>query len=1044
MKYLKFCFFLVFLTRAIHPLHAQTLVPKVAQPISVSKAKLLGTTLALRDLAPLNDDLQFGLPTKKKHAKEVPNHFGHNIAKNPHSLPVGGDALRRKSSTTSRQLNVIEEPDVNIDGMDSQDGAGVAPPDPSGEIGKNHFIEVVNAAGGAKFQIFDKTGVSVYGPAYMNTFWSPFGLGGLGDPVALYDQAAERWLLTEFADFNENKLLVAVSATSDPLGEWYAYQFQTPTFPDYPKYFIWHDAYYVTTNEYNEQETVPIYALDRSAMLNGAATASMQEFGIPRFNNVGFQIATGADWDGSTPPPAGAPAQILRMYDDSWDGGEDKLEIWSLHVDWLTPANSTLDGPLNLPTVPFESQVCNDWMDCLPQPNGGPTIDALEQLLMYRVQYRNFGTYEAMVCNHLVDVNGADLAGIRWYELRRTPTQNWYIYQQGTHSPDDLHRWMGSIAMDGRGNIALGYATMGQKNGTATFPSVRFTGRRASDPLNVMTLDEYEAAKGGKSNNINRFGDYSQMTVDPTDELKFWYVSEYIPSTTPTWATKIVAFGINRDTLDIGPTKLIAPVSSSTLTNSEVVKIELKNFGYAAQNQFAVSYSLNNGAPVTDIVNQPLLADSSYQHTFVPTIDLAQWGDYVLKIYTTLDIDQNKRNDTLKKIIRRLPELDASIKSVAGLGSIICAADNNNIKITIQNRGFQPLTSLKIRYRLNNDTLLTKDWVATGGQTLNTDQSKILPDIFLNNALPGNNTLLVYVEAPNAGGVDGRNSNDTLKINFTRDTTISQFTLKILTDSKPYETTWTIKDTDGNILHTGGPYPNASNLYTQKLCLDKSKCYVFTIFDSSSDGISQGSYSIRDDQGRTLVKLINKNFGASESNPFCAQYQCLLQATAATTAETSVGSADGSILMTSVGGVLTEYSINDGFSYQSSPLFSNLTAGNYTIKIKDGNGCKDTVNVTVQLITASQNITYGKVQISIAPNPTDGMFAIKVKGLAADIDWMKVAVFDAIGQQIRFDELTRFNDTLQSVISISNQPKGTYFVRIFDEKNTFLVKVIYQ
>ncbi len=1019
---------------------AQTYAPKVAQPMSVSSAKLLGKTPALRDMTIIGDEPENPETPKKKHAKEVPNHFGHNISKNPHSLPHGADPIRQISS--SSRNGIIVEPDVNVEGINADASGGVMPPDPSGEVGKDHYIMTVNAANGAKFQIFDKSGVSVFGPAAMNTFWIPFGLTGFGDPVILYDQAADRWILTEFADLSFNKLLVAVSATSDPLGQWNAYQFETPTFPDYPKYFIWNDAYYVTTNEYNSQNTVPVYALDRNAMLNGAATAGMQEFGLPRFNNVGFQIATGADWDGINPPPVGAPAQIMRMYDDSWDGGVDHLEIWSLHVDWEQPINSFLDGPLDLPTAPFESQVCNGWMDCIAQPNGGLPIDALEQILMYRVQYRNFGNYEAMVCNHVVDVNGNNLAGIRWYELRRTAGQDWSIYQQGTYSPDSRNRWMGSIAMDGKGNIGLGFATMGMQNGVPTYASARFTGRRVSDPLGEMTIEEYEVANGKKNNSGNRFGDYSQMTVDPTDDLKFWFVGEYIPQVA-TWATKIAAFGISRDTFDIAPTRILTPVSSSTLGANEVVKIQVKNIGYAAQTQFKVGYKLDGGGVVSELVNHTLQPDSIYIHTFVPTLNLSAWGDYSLKVFTTAANDQNRRNDTIIQKILRRPDVDAALLKVTGLENTLCAS-KTDIKVTFKNVGFQPLTSLKLRYKLNSGSLKLKNWVATSGQPLKTDQINA-QTISLDSILVGNNQLIIYTEAPNLTGIDGRNANDSLTLNFSRDSTLAQITLKILTDSRPEETTWTLKDETGAVIYAGGPYTKKSEFYVHKFCLNKEKCYTFDIFDAGSNGFNGGSpYVIRDETNRVLAKYKTLNFGATEQSPFCGVFKCILQATATATQESATGANNGSIIVTTLGGVNAQYSLDNGSSYQTSPVFSNLSAGSYTVLVKDANDCKDTVSTIVELATAVGELQFGKAVVSVSPNPTDGMFELKVDGLSERVSWLKVSIFDATGQFILRDELARFNSTLKSVISISKYPKGVYFARIYDEQQSYLVKIIYQ
>ena len=178
---------------------------------------------------------------------------------------------------------------------------------------------------------------------------------------------------------------------------------------------------------------------------------------------------------------------------------------------------------------------------CVPQPGVAQRLETLTVWPMWRLQFRNFGTHEAMVVNHTVDANGRDLAGIRWYELRRTAGGAWSIFQQGTHAPDREHRWMGSIAMDGNGNIALGYSV---SSGTV-FPGIRRTGRLVSDPPGTMTQPEATIIAGGgaQTHPSRRYGNYSSMDVDPVDDCTFWYTTEYYASTSAAgWRTRITSF----------------------------------------------------------------------------------------------------------------------------------------------------------------------------------------------------------------------------------------------------------------------------------------------------------------------------------------------------------------------------------------------------------------------------------------------------------------------------------------------------------------------
>ena len=339
--------------------------------------------------------------------------------------------------------------------------ASFAPPDPVLDVGPNHVIQMSNAPGGSSVRIFDKSGNPLTNILTFDTNFFPAAQGA-GDPIVLYDELADRWLLSEFSSEGPNLLYVAISTTPNPVppATWHVYSFQAPNFPDYPKYGIWPDAYYVTTNESGPSA---VYAMPRAEMLTGATLPAIQRFTMPSLPSFGFQAATPADLDGSTAPPAGSPGIIMRMADDAVQGGgaaQDQLEIWEFDVDWTTPANSTLTNTLNIPTAAFSSELCGfTSFNCFPQPGTTQRLDPLRELLMYRVQYRNFGTHQTIVCNHVTDVGDfQDHGGIRWYELRKLGNANWAIHQQGTYSPDANHRWMASAAMDGQGNIGLAYS----------------------------------------------------------------------------------------------------------------------------------------------------------------------------------------------------------------------------------------------------------------------------------------------------------------------------------------------------------------------------------------------------------------------------------------------------------------------------------------------------------------------------------------------------------------------------------------------------------
>lgn len=429
--------------------------------------------------------------------------------------------------------------DMPILNFDGQGFTGVNPPDTVGDVGINYYIQAVNSGGGSVYTIYDKTDGSVAaGPFTLDNLGAGVCTSGAGDPIVLYDAQASRWLISEFAPQGSNTLCVYISQTSDPIaGGWFNYSFPTPNFPDYPKYGVWPDAYYVTSNESGPSA---IYALDRIQMLAGAAATS-QRFTAPDLSGFGFQALTPTDLDGD-PPPVGAPNYIMRHRDDephnpgANDPSQDFLEIYEFHVDWVTPGNSTLTGPTNIAVTEFDSSLCGlTSFSCFDQPGGGSDLDPLREVIMHRLQYRNFGTHQTLVGNLVTDVNGSDLGGVRWFELRNTGG-GWTLFQEGTYSPDSVNRWMGSIAMDESGNMALGYNV----SSDSVSPGLRYVGRLDDDPLGTMPQGEYILVDGSASNNSNRYGDYASLNLDPEDGCTFWFTGEYNAS--GSWSTRIGNF----------------------------------------------------------------------------------------------------------------------------------------------------------------------------------------------------------------------------------------------------------------------------------------------------------------------------------------------------------------------------------------------------------------------------------------------------------------------------------------------------------------------
>ena len=425
---------------------------------------------------------------------------------------------------------------LNFDGNSSS----ANPNDPTGDVGLDFFIEAINGSGGSSVTVYSKADGSLQaGPFPLDTLGtSGVCTEGIGDPIIVYDHLASRWLLTEFSGTG-NGMCVYTSRTEDPIaGGWCAYVFQDTSFPDYPKFGVWPDVYLATSNQGGAGPNV--YAFDRLNMLSPDGTScptarTTQKFGAPNLPVFGFETLTPVDLDGPPPPP-GTPAYFLRHRDEELVGDPsnpttDPVELYEMSVDFDTPGNSTFVQAPDLILSDFDSNLCPPIgvFACIPQPSG-PDLDPLLEVVMYRATYRNFGSHQSILGVLQTDVNDyPDHSGERWFEARGG-SGSWSLFQEGTWSPDNVGRFMGMTAMDGNGNILLAYnASNDDANPPAVFPSIRYTGRLAGDPLGVMTLPETELATGGASNNSSRYGDYNQMGVDPVDDCTFWFLGMYNP-----------------------------------------------------------------------------------------------------------------------------------------------------------------------------------------------------------------------------------------------------------------------------------------------------------------------------------------------------------------------------------------------------------------------------------------------------------------------------------------------------------------------------------
>ena len=501
---------------------------------------------------------------------------------------------------TSTATYVATTSGLNFAGVGNGDYLFVpnaAPPDTTGAVGATQYVQWVNES----FAVFDKaTGAIAPGfPKAGNTLWSGFG-GGCqtnndGDPIVAYDKAANRWVLTQFSVTGGGSSgylqCVAVSTTSDATGSYnrYAFSYGTVQFPDYPKLGVWPDGYYISYNIFNNGSTfagAKVCAFDRAKMLTGASATQV----CFQLSNI-FGGLLPSDLDGATAPPAGSPNTFVAFGNDAVS-----LDTWKFHADFTTPANSSFVHT-NIPAPAF-SPACSGGGTCIPQAGTSQQLDSLADRLMHRLAYRNFGDHESLVVNHSVTAGSS--VGIRWYELRgisATPA----VYQSGTYAPDSTYRWMGSIAMDKVGNIAVGYSA----SSSSINPGIRYTGRAPTDSLGTLQAETTILTGGGSQiGGLSRWGDYSAMTIDPTDDCTFFYTTEYLKSSGSfNWSTRIASFKFPSCTS--APPVLtsikVSPASASVPTGNtqQFTAAGLDQFGNPVSPQPTFTWSVSGGGTIS-------------------------------------------------------------------------------------------------------------------------------------------------------------------------------------------------------------------------------------------------------------------------------------------------------------------------------------------------------------------------------------------------------------------------------------------------------------
>ncbi len=583
-------------------------------------------------------------------------------------LPIGADPVLAPSAAI---IGPVPGPFRSFEGIANTlqspiFGSMKLPPDTTGDIGPNHYVQAVNTT----YAVYARDGTLLAGPIPFADHTAPPGITtpGLfagsvfdpgetpgvlcddfnrGDPVVLYDELADRWVIGQFAfelhtigapavevPMPPYKQCVAVSTTPDPTGPWALYEFELSTdestFPDYPKIGVWQDAYYLSANAFNlpdnGTETATAVggfavALERSQMLAGGTARAVAAPGST--SDLRLFGLLPADIDGAA-PPALAPGLFLALEDDNFNAGfVDGLRLWSATVDWGAPS-LTLTQAAFMPVATVDSALCGGARNCIPQPDTAVGLDPLSGQLLHRLAYRNFGSSQALVTAHVADASGTDHAGMRWYEIRNAGP-GWGLAQSSTFAPDANHRWMGSIAMDASGNLGLGYTT----SSATLFPSLNYSGRYATDPAGTLTQGEGTLIQGTGSalHPASRWGDYSTMSVDPNDGCTFWYTGAYYPATLQTsWHTRIGTFSLLTD-----PTPLTGKHKPNAWSSDPTVDVTLTaaNAGCGVAG-YSTAWSTDPAVPAdatidlsatTTTLKSPTLAEGIGHYLRVRTVD---------------------------------------------------------------------------------------------------------------------------------------------------------------------------------------------------------------------------------------------------------------------------------------------------------------------------------------------------------------------------------------------------------------------------------------
>ncbi len=948
-------------------------------------------------------------------------------------------------------------------------GAGVSPPDPSGEADSTVVITATNSStGGSVYRIYNKlTGTTVGSNSY--TMQTLGGAAGAGDPIVLYYKPAKRWFLTEFSQTG-NKLLVYVSKTSNPQGAYWYYSFTCAQFPDYPKYSFSQssDAFLVTTNEGGPPNT---YAMKLSSLLNGTTSPFIKVPITYSLNGFGFQTITPVDLEGDNAAPTGMKPLFIRHRDDEShsngtpdNASNDWLELWEMTINWTNNTGTTAKIQ-DISIAEIDSKLCGlTSFACIKQPGTTNTLDPLREPVMYKAPMRVFDDHQTIVAALTTDVDGADRAGVRWVELRRATgvtTATWTKYQEGTYAPGTgTSRWMPAINIDKFGNILMAYST--SSNATGDFPSLKMTGRKPCDPLGTMTMTETTIIAGANSKTSSgdtRWGDYHHMCIDDFDGVTFYYSGLYQSGANSASGTKsrVSAIKFNPDAKDAAISGIFQVTAGNACGSSTQIGVIVENRGTTAITSGTINWQVGSGA-LTNVnyTSNQLTAVGSLDTVFVTVTGLVNGANTITVNTTTVNgtnPDDNTCNDTKTLSITVGSGSGITVASTINIQPS-CTASNGKITVT-PTGGTAPYT-----YTLNNGApqttgvfnnlaVGTYTYTVTDNSGCSGTGSVTLASNVTITVAPTQSAQITCNGQSNAAisvAATGGQSTYTYSINGTSYQATNSFTGLAAGSYTVYA-----KDANGCVGQSTLTItqPAILNLTAVPTMITCNGTNNGSIAAAATGGTSPYTYSIDGTNFFSLSMVNNLSAGTytvtvKDANGCLKTFNTTITeptAVVANAVSTPSTGTNGTITASATGGLTPyTYSIN-GTNYFSGSLFSNLAPGTYTIYAKDNNGCVSTYSVVVESTIGLDEFEGTLQVVKLYPNPNNGIFELEVNGIIGND--LNCKLFNINGQEVAAFKVDVVDGKASKTIEMSRKlAAGSYYLGIYNGKKAIVKQFI--